>query len=229
MRLFLRRGLVIVVAGAVSLGSLVFSILGGASIVTLGQDLMPAGPPGTNVFPLLIGDIYWRCSFFGICLAATLSVVYCFWSPRPSSRRKTAAYLTFLAVLIPMSAVNWADNDYAIRRSLQAGLDGALVALGLATILELLRIRPTSSGMRALHSIIVFLLMLESVAIPGLFATVFLFNRQGVMSLAASKDLSPSWLTAIAAVVSATIAVMTFQKGQSPANDGQSHRPKLTL
>jgi len=165
-----RRTLVLLGGVSILLLGTASAFFGGELLARMLAFLVPPGEPGQNLNPHASGDVYWRLSFFSMSIVGALSFGYLFWTVRPTKRASQFAYCALLAVLFPMSAVNFATGDNLMHRWAQVLLDLALVFVGLVTAIYLARLRPMSAAGAALQSMIMFLVVLQAVFLPGVFA-----------------------------------------------------------
>jgi hypothetical protein len=190
-----------------------FSVLwlGGLSLLAGADNLIPPGAPGQNL-NTNDRDLFVSLSTVGLALATSLSMVFCFWNRRASQRAIVFGYFAFLVVLVSMSTANFATGDMLLNRKAQALIDLVLVVLGLITTSMLMRIRSLSPEGVILRAVIVFLLILQAIALPGVYGLLWLLNWQNAISADQTRSLNPGWISAAAALVSAGIAFLKYRK-----------------
>src|SRR5437016_14284868 len=88
-----------------------FLWLGGFWLLNTADQAIPPGQAGQNLNSTLDRDTYQSFAMFGLGLALSLSIVYCFWHYRPTKKSITISYFAFLVVLMSMSAANFAMGD----------------------------------------------------------------------------------------------------------------------
>jgi hypothetical protein len=181
----------------------------GFVLLELADNLVPPAV-GQN---LITGDReeFWFFSTIGLAIAVALSLIHCFWNRRVSRKALALTYSILLVVLLTMSSANFALGDSFLNRGAQALIDLVLLVLGLIVISMLIRLRPQSPEGAVVRAGIVFLVFLQGVALPGLFGLIGLLNGQNALSVAQAQSIKPEWISAIAAIVSAVVAVLNYQ------------------
>lgn len=197
---------------------------GGLLLMSGADKLIPVGAPGQNL-NTSDREIFKSLSTVGLALAASLSIVYCFWERRVKSKAITFSYFLFLIVLLSMSTANFAALDALLNRSAQALIDLVLVVLGLITTSVLIGIRPTSPSGAVIRAVVVFLLVLQGIALPAIYGLLWFLNWQNAVSLSQSRSLNPAWISAVAGAASAVTAVLNYRnsKKSDPAQQ-EKHR-----
>src|ERR1051326_4275199 len=153
----------------------------------------------------------WFFSTIGLAIAVALSLIRCFWHLWVSRKALTLTYSTLLVVLLSMSSANFALGDSFLNRGAQALIDLVLLVLGLIVISMLIRLRPKSPEGAIVQGCIVFLVFLQGIALPALFGLTGLLNWRNALSVAQAQSLKPAWMTALAAIVSAVVAILDYQ------------------
>jgi hypothetical protein len=215
-----RRVVVSVAAFIMLLTGPLFSLFGGLAFVRLLDIIVPPGIPGQNLSPRFDTETCWRFSFVWLSIAAAASFAFVLWDRRPTQRSTLFTYLASLLVLLPMSAVNFASGDSLMNRKGQMLLDVLLVICGSVSVMQLSRLRPQSIAGAVVQSLILFVLTLEAILVPGIYGLLFALNWQHLISLAATPELSPSWVTAFGSVVSAVFAAMSYLRERSRVMQG---------
>jgi hypothetical protein len=190
-------------------------IMGGLWLLGAAHQLIPPGEPGQNLNTSLDRDAYLTLSFFGFGIAIALSVVYCLWNRTITKKAIIFSYFAFLIVLMSASTANFAMGDILLNRKAQALIDLFLVILGLIVVVELLQIRPTSTTGIVLRTVVVFLIVLQSITLPGIYGLLWFLNWQKAITIGQSRGLNPGWISAIASVSSAVIAILNFRTSKA--------------
>jgi hypothetical protein len=125
--------------------------------------------------------------------------------------------MAFLAVLLPMSLANYWSGDFFVPRWQQALIDVVLVVLGSTAAIMLSRFRSADVGARVLKAVGLFLLVMESVAVPGIYAILWILNWQKAISSAHSRDFGPGWISAVAALGALVVSVLTYRRANTPS------------
>jgi len=119
-------------------------------------------------------------------------------------------------------------GDALLNRKAQALIDLVLVILGLVVVVELLKMSPSSVPGQVLRGVIVFLVILQGLALPGIYGLLWLLNWQNAISAGQSKDLNPGWISGAAGGVSAVVAILNYRVTQRMSRDKDDEK-KLIL
>jgi hypothetical protein len=221
MRAVLRRTILVVCGFACFIAALIWSAVAASRLATLLMLVQPASP-GHNVTPSTFSTFY-QLSFLGLCLMLSASLVLLLWNGRPSTVKKIAVYFGLLLVLIPISAVNFHYGDYLMRASVQALLDLLLVALGITTVIWLRNYLVGEGLLRTFKYIVMFVLILEAVALPGLYSVLWLLRWQGIPV----RGMEDKIVSGTATVVSATLAILGYLKDKKSDVRQNESRPGI--
>jgi hypothetical protein len=202
----------------------VYFWLGGLWLWGLADRLIPPGAPGQNL-NTSARDAFLSLSVFGLGLATALSLIYCLWNRRTTKKAVVVSYFVFLITLTSMSTANFAMGDALLNRKAQALIDLVLLTLGLIVVIELLQIRPSSTPGLVLRTVIVFLIILQGIALPGIYGLLWLLNWQNAITVGQSKNFNPGWISAAAGVSSAVIAILNYRASQHTARDAADKKP----
>lgn len=184
---------------------------GGLHLMDATAKLFPPGPSCQNL-NTSHRDIFISLSRVGLALAISLSLVFCFWERRVTPRARTLPYFFFLILLLSLSTANFASLDSLLNRKAQALIDFVLVIIGLIVISVLIRMRPASPEATIIRAVVVFLVVLQGIALPGLWGLLWLLNWEGAIPY--HQTLNPAWISAIAAVASALIAALNYRNSK---------------
>jgi hypothetical protein len=208
-RLWLRRILVIVVGGLTPVAAMLLALVGSAFVGGLARRFHAPIPADQRILPALVADAWLRYSFVCISLASGVSMLFCYWRPRPLSRTILGGHLVNLALLLIFSGCNFYDEP--IHRLALAILNFVFVGTGHVAASGLRKIWPRSVPGAALRASILFVLLFQAVFAPLLFAAVLVLNnRQIMMTSLPRSGLWPNWLTDVAAVLAAIFAARDF-------------------
>jgi hypothetical protein len=188
---------------------------GGLRLLGVAHHLIPPGVPGQNLNTSQDRDTYLSVAFVGFGVAFALSVVYCLWDRTITKKAMIFSYFAFLIVLMSASTANFAMGDMLLNRKAQAFIDLVLVILGLIVVIELLHIRPTSTTGVVLRAVVVFLIVMQAVALPGIYGVLWFLNWQNAISNGQSRNFNPGWISAIASAVSLVVAILNFRSSKA--------------
>jgi hypothetical protein len=118
-----------------------------------------------------------------------------------------------------MSASNFAFGDALLNRKAQAFIDLILVTLGMIVLIELLKISPLSTRGVVLRAVIVFMVVLQAIALPGIYGLLWLLNWENAITTGQSKNLNPGWISAVAGCLSAFVAVLNYRSSKPVPQD----------
>lgn len=176
------------------------------------------------------GDIYTALSVVGLALAAGISFAVVAWERRPPRHRIHLLYWVLLAVLVPLSMLNFWSGDIFVSRGQQVWLNLAQCVLASLCLISLLSLSVQAPEAQVLRAIAVFFLAAQGVFVPALFSVLWLANWQGALSLATSRDLSPGWVTLIATFVSLAISVLQYRASAAKAKKEEAaNRPQIIV
>jgi predicted small integral membrane protein len=171
--------------------------------LTEGNDLIYRGK---------LGDVYVQFAWLGVILAAGASFALFALEPIGKRRLSVAWYAILLLLLMPLSVANYISIDLWTVRVRQGICDIVLVLLGLTAISRLVTYQVSSILARITRAAAIFLLGTASVMIPVAYALIWLLNKNHLAKTADQvTGFQPSWISAIAAVVSAGFAVSTLR------------------
>jgi hypothetical protein len=183
-------------------------------------------PEGEAIYSKF-GDVYSAFGILALAVAAGLSFGLMFWEPRPSQWRRQAVFWIFLLALLPLSFINYIHFDLFVSRGKQALIDVILAFFGAVCVVSLAELKIASAPLRVAKAIALFFLTMQAVIIPALYASLWWLNWQHAISLATSQDLSPGWLSAVAALGSLGLAILTYRR--SGATPVVSPPPKSSI
>jgi hypothetical protein len=178
---------------------------------------MPAQQESDLIYRGKLGDVYVQ--FAWLALIAAAGVSFALFTLEPIGKRKlaVAGYAFLLAFLLPLSVANYISIDFSTERLRQAIFDIVLVLLGLAAVQRLVTYHAVSIPGRITRSITLFLLAGCAVIIPGIYAVIWFLNA-GEIAKAAAKvhGFRPSWISGVAGVVAAALAILTYRYKREP-------------
>ena len=122
---------------------------------------------------------WFSLAFIVVGAVVSASVIVLFWNRRAISRGKTITYFVVLAILMPISAINFASGDKLMAVEVEVLLDVAMVFLGTMAIILLLRASADPHEVIVLKFLAIAALALETVVIAGFYAVSFLLVLQG--------------------------------------------------
>ena len=165
-----------------------------------------------------LGDLYVRYDWLGLILAAGASFALFTLEPVGKRRLSVAFYMLYLFLLLPLSVANYCTIDFWTERYRQGFFDVALVLLGVAAIQRLLAYQVLSILGRIIRGFTVFLLGTAAVIIPAIYSVIWFLNAGALAKSAAQvHGARPSWISGVAAIVSAAFAVsISRQKSEAP-------------
>jgi hypothetical protein len=99
--------------------------------------------------------------------------VFAFWNGLPAENRRLLIYASILAVIGPLTFVNYTQSDQLIDRRVQVVFNLFTVFFGLTVVLKLKHLSPKAYDARALRSLAVLLIAALCVALPLFYTGVF--------------------------------------------------------
>ena len=203
--------------------------IGGQYLLGAADHLIPPGAPGQNLNTNVDRGTFESLSVFGLGIAMSLSVVYCFWDRRPTKTAILVSYFLFLGVLMSLSTANFAMGDSLLNRKAQALIDLVLVIIGSIVVLELLQLRPTSNTGVVLRTAVVFLIVFQGITIPAFFGLLWFLNWENIIGATATENLNPAWFSALAGLVSAIVAVLNYRNAQKTLREGKANESRIIV
>ena len=159
------------------------------------------------------GDFYTTFSWMGLCLAAAFCFTALVWEKRERSHLHNLALWVLLCLVLPLSVANFWAADLYTERSQQVVLDIILVILSLLTLSQLLRLPVATDSGRVIRGIAIFLLSLEGVFLPAIYAILWLLNAQLLLSLNDTKNLNPGLISGVSSVGALVVSVLNYRRG----------------
>lgn len=99
--------------------------------------------------------------------------VFAFWNGLPPENRRLLIYASILAVIGPLTFVNYTQSDQLIDRRVQVAFNLFTVFVGLTVVLKLKHLSPKAFDARALRSLTVLLVAALCIALPLFYTGVF--------------------------------------------------------
>lgn len=213
MRPVLQKSLAAVGGVIVAISALFWAV---STVGTLGQvlgyrtGLASEFSPGDSEYKKF-GDIYTAFSVVGIALSVGISFTVIAWERRPPRNRVHIIYWMLLAVVLPLSVLNFWSGDTFVSRGQQVWFNLAQCALASLCLISLLSLSVQSAEANVLRAVAVFFLAAQGVFVPALFSVLWLANWQDALSLAQSRDVSPGWVTLISTLTSLALAILNYR------------------
>jgi hypothetical protein len=206
---------------AVFFGVYLLNLICARSLLALQQE-------GELIYRGKLGDLYVQFEWVGVLLAAGAS--FALFTLEPVGKRKlsVAFYLLLLLLLLPLSAANYYPIELWTERLGQATFDVVLVLLGLAAIQRLLAYKVLSILGRITRGFAVFLLAACAVIIPAIYSIIWFLNANAVAKAAHVHGNRPSWISAVAGLVAAAFAILTYRYNRdSGQNQADQNQPRM--
>jgi hypothetical protein len=122
-------------------------------------------------------DIIFKYFALGYPTAVGLATTYVFWYGFPGERKRLVLYLFIVALVGPLTFINFTHSDQLVDVRLQALFDLFTAFVALCLILNVRALKPSSKDGVALQSLTVLVLTAFGVVLPlfysGVFALVF--------------------------------------------------------
>jgi hypothetical protein len=190
------------------------AVFGGASMMNWINGWIVAVPDQQTdfIYHGKLGDLYVQFAWLGLVLAAGTS--FALFTIEPVGKRKLSVlfYGIIFILLLPLSVANYYPIDFWTERVRQAIFDVLLVLLGLAAIQRLLTYNVSSVLGGITRGLTIFLLGVGAVIIPAIYSIIWFLNASAIAKNAAQTDgFQPSWISVVAGIVSAVVAVLTYR------------------
>ncbi len=212
MNIKLRRVPVIAAGLGATVMAAYLAVIGGSALLDNLRTGQTEADVGGDGLYRRFADIYTYLSWAAVSLAAGISVVLMLWDRRPTERKRWLMYWVLLLTLLPISLANYWSGDFWVPRWQQLFLDVIIVVLGVGTASLLVRFRTNDVVVRAAWGVALFLLVMESVAVPGIYALLWLLNWNGAITRAHTEGFNPGWVSATASVCSLVVTAVTYRR-----------------
>lgn len=213
MNYLLRRSLAIVGGMLVVILSLIWALVAAGRINSaINSQIGSPAKGGADLINNDFGDNYTFLGILGLGIAGGVSLVALFWDRNPIEKRAPIIYGTFLALVLPLSVINYFGGDQLVSRWKQAALDVVLVFLGAMCVVYLIRIKLHSTTAHVLRAMAVFFVVGQAVLIPALYAILWWLNWQNAITRSQAEGWSPSWISSLAAIGSLIVASLTYHR-----------------
>ena len=131
--------------------------------------------------------------------------------------------MTSLLVLIPLSAANYAFGDAFSTRSVQALVNIPLAILGVLALFAIYDFELSSRTANVLRVFAAAFIAMQAVFIPLLYSLLWWLNFQNAISVAATSDLAPGWISAFAGLAGLVFGVFKYMQAQK-SEDNKAQR-----
>lgn len=226
MKLVIRRLILIGITLILITAVIIISLFGGAILKRLIEFIVPPGKPGQNIIPYFDIEFFWQLSFISFIVAFIFSMFYLFWSPGIYKKKLFIPFLIFLITLMSFSIINFLTFDQLMHRWAQAIIDLIIIFLGLTVLQYLLKLSPRTYVGITFHTIIVFIIVLEALIIPGIYAIIFIFNLQGLINHSSTIGFGMGWISIISYIITTGIAVINVIKNKENIKCDKSEEEK---
>jgi hypothetical protein len=133
-------------------------------------------------WPLVVGyDQVFDWFATGYPLAVAAAVLATFWNGRPSEFWRTTIYLLLLAIIGPLTFINYIQSDQFLNIWLQAGFNLFVAFVGYTLVLQLQRITSRAADVQAVQSLAVFGITALLIALPLFYSALFLGFKLGLL------------------------------------------------
>ena len=157
------------------------------------------------------GDVYKLFGIAGLGIASGISLIVLFWERRPTRMRIAIIYWIFLALILPLSVLNYWSGDIFVSRWKQAIVDVVLAFLGLVAVGHLIQLHLTSIPSRVLQAFAIFFLMFQAVFLPLIYSLIWFLNWQRAIDAASTKSWNPGWISVVVAIGSLIVSVLNYR------------------
>lgn len=188
--------------------------------IGLMSELEAMGYRKDSIYYLKDHDVYTSLGWIALCVAlASILTLILFhqWVPRIQKLVLVGGPL-FLA--IPLSAANYVSGDIFSSRSVQAVMNLPIVFLSAVAVWELAKVPTVSPAANIARLFALAMVVMQGISIPALYSILWWLNFQGGISLAATRDLSPGWISAAAGAVGLAFSVYKHLDDKRSKADG---------
>ena len=231
MASIIRKISAVVLGAVVFIGLIFWSMWVGYVVV---RPFIPIGVSGTitgmgysqnSVFYLKDHDIYTSLGFVILSLAGGLASAMLVWNGSVPKKIGLVLMTLSLLVLLPMSAANYAGGDAFSTRSVQAIVNLPMVFFGVMATLSLYDLRLSSRMASILRLFAATFIVMQGILIPLFYSTLWWLNFQNAIALAATRELTPGWISALSGLAGFVFGICKFLKEERVVDNA----PKQTL
>jgi hypothetical protein len=120
--------------------------------------------------------------YFGYPLAVGIATIFFFWNGLPKQAFRISLYLLLLAVVGPLTFINYMSSDQLINLWIQSAFNLFVAFVGYVIVLRVRSSQPSSLDGKALQSISILLIASLVVALPLFYTGIFLSVALHLMS-----------------------------------------------
>ncbi len=179
---------VLIKLGALAAGAVMFSVAFFINTIgarELANYLYMEGPDWIDSeinWPLVIGyDQIHTIFLWGYPAIVAITTIAVFWNGRPSELGRTVVYLLLLAVIGPLTFINYLQSDQWLNLWVQAGFNLFVAFAGYVVVLKLQRLDSKAADVLALQSLAIFGITSLLIALPLFYTTIFLSTALGFL------------------------------------------------
>lgn len=180
--------IVLIKLGALAAGAVMFCIaffintIGAAALANYISIHGPEWIDSETNWPLVIGYDHIRALFlWSYPAVVAITTIVVFWNGRPSESGRTSLYLLLLAVIGPLTFINYLQSDQWLNLWVQAGFNLLVAFAGYVVVLHLQRVNSGAADVLALQSLAVFGITALLIALPLFYTTIFLSTALGFL------------------------------------------------
>lgn len=149
-------------------------------------------------------------NLFALGLAVSLSVTFVIWDFKDKFRRRLLIYIPFMIIILCISLYNYAGGDVLILPDVQAVFNILLTFLVTVCLIQLWKMKTTSTDGMVLKYLIFFLLAFSGFCLPLFFNLIWVFALLGVPR-ALILTLNLPILSTIAGITSTVLTVLKYR------------------
>ncbi len=155
-------------------------------------------------------DIYTSLGFVLLSLSGGLTASLLIWNGSVPKKISLALVVVSLMVLLPLSAANYEHNDAFSTRAVQALINIPLAVLGTVAVISLYDFHLVSRTANILRIFAAAFIIMQGILIPIIYSTLWWLNFQNAISLAATRDFTPGWISAISGLAGFAFGLFKF-------------------
>lgn len=220
------RKIIAVFAGvAVFVGLVIWSAWVGYGAVRsfiptgVASSITGSGYPESSVFYLKDHDIYTSFGFVILSFAGGLAAALLVWNGSVPKKVSLAMIALSLLILLPLSAANYASEDAFSTRSIQALINIPMAFFGVIAVLSIYDFRLKSRVASILRLFAAAFIVMQGILIPLFYSTLWWLNFQNAISLAATRDIAPGWISALSGLAGFAFGIFKYLKEEKESVD----------
>lgn len=177
--------------------------------------LVEQGYNESDIYYLKDNDALATIGFLVLAFAGGLVATILTLATKMKLRSRLAIVLVGLLLLVPLSAANFHSQDLFSSRSVQATINVPMILLGIFSLFYLYDLDLRTRETQILRVLVSAIIVMQAVCLPAIYTVLWWLNFQNAISLSATRDFSPGWISSISGVLGLAFGVYKFLRERS--------------